>query len=238
MQAHSPNHRHSGTSRWLAVCLLAILAVAATTIDATAADIRLRARATAGGPAVTLADVATITGADSEQLRQLSAIELIASPPPGQQAFLRARQIEDLLLLRGINLIGHNISGASQVVVHSAVVQAVEQQPVTPATMTRARRAVADAVLRYLQDQVSAEETWQIDVSLGSDQIRAIQNSAGHLAVSGGLPPWTGNQLFEITLPGEGSGAAVRMKVQARVSLPPAVVITTRSPASPPLERL
>ncbi len=233
MQAHSRNRRPSGTShpRSLAVCLLALLAIATVALDiaafdATAADIRLRSQVTAGGPAVTLADVATIAGADSEQLRQLSAIELVASPPPGQQAFLRVRQIEDLLLLRGINLVEHNISGASQVVIRSSAVETTVQQPVTPATMTRARRAVAAAVIRYLQDRVSAEEMWHVDVSLQPDQIRAIQDAGGHLTVAGGLPPWTGSQFFEITLPGAGS--SVRLGIQARVSLPPAVVITTR----------
>jgi len=49
----------------------------------------------------------------------------------------------------------------------------------------------------------------------------------GSLYVRGGTPPWVGRQVFEVTA-GRGDGAQ-RLTVQAFVSLPLSVVVSTHS---------
>jgi flagella basal body P-ring formation protein FlgA len=47
----------------------------------------------------------------------LKAVELFPSPPPGAKRFLRLRELQDLLMTRGVKLVEHRFSGSSQVVI-------------------------------------------------------------------------------------------------------------------------
>jgi flagella basal body P-ring formation protein FlgA len=107
---------------------LATLALAWTA--ASAADLELRAECRPAGPVVTLGDVAEVVADDPEQARLLAAIELFPSPPPGQSRFVGIRQIQDLLLLREVNLVEHRFSGSSRVTISRT--EAAPLQPATP----------------------------------------------------------------------------------------------------------
>ncbi len=95
----------------------------AATHTLSAAEIRLRARCLAGGTVVKLSDVADIISTDSRQSTALSAIELFSAPTATEQRFVRVREIQDLLLLHGINLAEHQFSGASEVTVQNAAME-------------------------------------------------------------------------------------------------------------------
>jgi flagella basal body P-ring formation protein FlgA len=81
------------------------------------AEIRLRAQCDCDGPVVTLGDVAEVIATDSGQGDTLSAIELFPAPGGSRQIYARPREIQDALILRGINLTEHRFSGSNQVAI-------------------------------------------------------------------------------------------------------------------------
>lgn len=85
-----------------------------------AAEFRLRNRCQSRGPLVTLGDVAEIVAVDSRQAASLGAIELFPAPASSRQHYLSLRELQDLLLSRGVNLSEHRFSGANQVAVEAA----------------------------------------------------------------------------------------------------------------------
>jgi hypothetical protein len=99
----------------LAFVLLAALLGARQ--EARPAELRLRAQCTAEGPLVRLGDVAEIVGGDPAEAKTLAATDLCPSPAGREQRSLSVRELQDLLVLRGVNLVGHQFSGSSQVLV-------------------------------------------------------------------------------------------------------------------------
>jgi len=96
--------------------LLAIVLAAAWT-PSFAAELRLRSQCSPHGPVVTLGDVTDILTADEKQAGRLAAVELFPAPAATRQRILQVRELQDLLLMRGVNLAEHQFSGSSQVVV-------------------------------------------------------------------------------------------------------------------------
>src|SRR5487761_1443723 len=78
-----------------------------------AAEIQLKSECNASG-LVRLGDVAEIHSHDPAEVRELKDIELFPAPPPGGKSLVRAREVQDLLALRGMNLSQHRLTGASQ----------------------------------------------------------------------------------------------------------------------------
>ncbi len=98
--------------RWVAFTIATSIGVCAG-----AAEICLRAECTATHTVVRLGDIADVLASQPDQARSLAEVELFPLPPPGEQRFVRAREIQDILWLRGVNLVEHQLSGASQSVV-------------------------------------------------------------------------------------------------------------------------
>ncbi len=105
-------HGRQTTVRWAAFTVAAAIGVCAG-----GAEIRLRAECTSTRTVVRLGDIADVVACQPDQARSLADIELFPLPPPGEQRFVRAREIQDALWLRGVNLVEHQLSGASQTVV-------------------------------------------------------------------------------------------------------------------------
>jgi flagella basal body P-ring formation protein FlgA len=166
------------------------------------AELQVRARCQPRGPIVTLGDVAEVTAADAAQAEKLTSIELFPAPPPSQQRTLRARELQDLLANRGIGLAEHRLSGSSQVIIGGFGEQAhtVEPRPVSSSVMKRAERAVGEAIVKFLQEQASADDVWQVDAKLTDAQARLIPVDGQKISVRGGQPPWSGAQKFELTV--------------------------------------
>ncbi len=212
--------RHVRTALEIAVCL----AAAAWGRGATAAELHLRSQATAGGALVTLGDVAEIRAADAATGDALAAIELFPAPAPGSQRFLRVRELQDLLVLRGVDLAAHRLTGAAQVAIHGAETARAAER-LGAAAVRRAHRELNEALVQHLSAQVPGSSGWQVEVALGEEQWHAL--SRGPMVVRGGQPPWVGRQQFEVTAGAGGEQAP--LPVEAHVTLSPTTVVTTRA---------
>jgi len=193
-----------------------------------AAELRLKSQCRAACAVVTLGDVAEIFTADDQAAASLAAIELFPSPPPLRQRFIRLRELQDLLILRGVNLTEHRFSGSSQVAIAGGSPARV--QPVRPLSLLAARGAeqrVCRAVTQYLQQYASADSTWTVGVDLTPEQVQACSAEDAAISVRGGAPPWTGNQRFEVTI-GNGDGPAT-FYIDAQVTAPRKMVVAVRS---------
>lgn len=194
-----------------------------------AAELRLRAQCRSQGSLVTLGDVAEIFTADRRQADALAAIELFPAPVPPRQRFVRLREIQDLLLLRGVNLTEHRFSGSSQVAVlgGDGPARTKPERPLSFSVTRRANRRVRDAMVQYLQEHVSADRPWNVEVELSQSQARLVANPARAISIAGGNSPWTGLQRFQVTV--DSPDGAVQFPADAQVAVPPAVVVSVRS---------
>jgi len=195
-----------------------------------AAEFRLRRQCHCRGPLVTLGDVAEIYTADGREAERLAAVELFPAPAAPRQRFVRLREIQDRLLLRGINLADHRFSGSSQVAVmgvggETSGIQS--EKPLSSSTARRAHRRVREAVLQYLQQHASAEGPWTVGLELDAAAARLAGAPGNRLAVSGGRPPWIGLQTFEVAA--DTPEGPARFLLQAEVTRPSAVVVAVRS---------
>jgi flagella basal body P-ring formation protein FlgA len=194
-----------------------------------AAELRLRPQCTSSSGVVTLGDVAEIFTADRQQADTLAAVELFSTPSPSRQRFVRLREIQDLLILRGVNLTEHRFSGSSQVAVHGGgePARTEAEPPLSAAVLRRANLRVQEAIIQYLQQRAGASQPWTVEIDLGQSQARAVSNSTRAISVSGGASPWTGTQRFEVTV--DSPGQPAQFTVDAQVGTTPAVVVALRS---------
>ncbi len=206
--------------RWVGIVLASVVAA-----QAAAAEFRVRAEAAPAGPVVALGDVADVLSNDAEQAARLRAIELFPAPAVGAQRFVRVREIQDLLLLRGVNLAEHQFSGSSQVAVRGGD-RPASDNGVSAAEERKAVSRVREAVAAYLRDRLSADETFTVEVSLPAGAARLVAEHHGPLAVRGGSAPWKGNQRFEVLV--GGPEGRERVEIEAQVRVAPAVVVVVR----------
>ena len=179
---------------------------------------------------VKLGDIAEIATTDQRQAESLRAIELFPAPPDGRPRFVRVREIQDLLVLRGINMVGHRFSGSSQVEVNSPETPRrpadTKAASLSASATERSRRRLREAITRHLEQRVSASQLWQVEVE--PDQAQAESIARGNrVSIDGGSPPWTGDQRFEVTV--DSPDGPVRFVVTAKVTLPAAVVVTAHA---------
>ncbi len=210
----------------VSACLvLLVVAGQSATRDAAAAELRLRAQCSPAGPVVRLGDVAEIDAADARQTASLAAIELFPAPTAGEQRIIAVREIQDLLLLRGVNLTEHRFSGSSEVTVETVVARpnVPTGRPVLPAETQRIKRRVCETLVKYLSARASASETWSVEFALSEAQARALADPLRPINVSGGCLPWTGPQRFELAIEGGKEPAHVTIDATVRI-IPPVVV--------------
>lgn len=197
------------------------------TTVASAAEIELRREARPAKHVVTLADVAVVHANDAAEAETLGAIELFPSPPSGPPRFLRVQELQDLLLLHGVPLQKHHLTGCSQVAIRGADAH-VESGDLSlpPVVQKKAERDVAEAIARSLQSAGNSQ-VWNVAVHLDDAQAHAVSKAQGAVVAHGDAAPAVGRHSFEVVL---GSGKkGDRFAVDATVSLPLSVVVTTRS---------
>jgi flagella basal body P-ring formation protein FlgA len=194
-----------------------------------AAELRLRSQCTGSGPLITLGDVAEIFAAEGQPAHTLAAIELFPAPVASRQRFLSVREIQDLLVLRGVNLAEHRFSGSSQVTILAAAepTRAEAEPALSAAAAKRAERRLRDAVIQYLQEHASAEGPWTVQLNLSPGHSRLLANSNAKIALSGGAAPWTGTQRFEVKV--DTPEQPLRFTLEAEVAVPSAAVAAIRS---------
>ena len=222
----------SGRPRPFGAAALAAGAMLAAARGAPAAELQLRHECRCSQSLVRLGDVAEIHAADPEQAAKLRRIELFPAPAQGQPRHLRARELQDLLALRGLDLTEHRLSGASRVEIRNAEQPKAAPKPVagpvTTSMMMRAEELVEKSVSTYLQQEVSSSEPWRVEVKLDNDAARAVLAAAKEtFAVSGGESPFKGRQQLTLLIPGENGGQAI--EIEPLVSVAPLVAVATRS---------
>lgn len=201
---------------------------------APAAELRLRSQCRTRGAMVTLGDVAEVFAADAREAEALAAMELFPSPSGSRQRWVRLREIQDLLLSRGVNLAKHRFSGSSQVAVAGLeTVSAKRQLPPSDSDAARAEYRIRQAVLEHIGPQhfdqsesPMAAGAWIVQTDLAPDQVRLIADPRNRIWLGGGAAPWTGRQRLEVTV--QTRGGQVRFPLQAVVSAPPATVVAAR----------
>lgn len=211
--------------------ILAAAYLAATASSADAAELRLKAQARCSTSVLRVGDVADVFSAEAWQVEQLTAIELGPAPATGMKRFVRAREVQDALWMRGVNLADHRISGVDRVeVTGPGNPVAMVEKPKTrldESSRDRAVRQVTEAVVRCLQRQAGGNNPWQAQVMLTDEQATTIVAAACRISAEGGFAPWTGRQSFVVK--DEDTGKKVQFAIEADVTLPPAVVALTRN---------
>lgn len=205
---------------------------------AVAAEIRLRRECVPATALVTLADVAEIHAVNAAEAEKLGGVQLFAAPAAGKSRFLPIRELQDLLLLRGINLAGHTLSGASQTVIHTPVEETPEPEVVAPPQPAerplarherdRAVERITDEIVRSLNAE-DGSAAWQVEIASIHGDLRPFVEASvdSPLFVAGGQKPWTGKQKFEVRRTTE--DGEVVLSVVAEVTLPAMILAATRT---------
>jgi flagella basal body P-ring formation protein FlgA len=212
----------------VSACLLTAAVSSLFTFRGAAAELRLRAQCNPAGPVVTLGDVAEIDSADARQRAALAATELFPAPTAAEQRIVRVREIQDLLLLRGINLTEHRFSGSSEVTIQAAVARtpvatskpAGAMYPWSAAESQRIKRRVCEAVVKYLSEHSAAPQTWSVEFALSEAQARLLADPVRPIGVAGGCEPWTGAQRFELAVEGAKEPAHLTIDATVRIIAP------------------
>ncbi len=219
---------------WTAACLLTLAVLSQFSAHlAAAAELRLRAQCNAAGPVVTLGDVAEIDSTDARQTATLAATELFPAPTGAEQRVVQIREIQDLLLLRGVNLTEHRFSGSSEITVHAIVAhsQLPSGKPVPASEAQRIKRRVCEALVKYLSEHAgtmyswSSPQTWSVEFELTDAQARLLVDPVRPINVAGGCTPWTGPQRFDLTIEGQQEPAHVTMDANVRIIAPVVVAV-------------
>jgi flagella basal body P-ring formation protein FlgA len=219
-------------SRVLAAWVFAFAALSPfKTNSATAAELRLRAECNPSGPVVTLGDLADIESADARQTAALAATELFPAPSAGQRRTVQVREIQDLLLLRGVNLTEHRFSGSSEVAVQTvpARSRAAINRPLPAMETARIKRRISEALQKYLAEHAAAPEIWVVEFDLTDEQARSLADPVLPIIVAGGCAPWTGSQRFDFGVDNAKVASHVAIEVKVRI-VPPIVVARRQLP--------
>jgi flagella basal body P-ring formation protein FlgA len=200
-----------------------------------AAEIRLRCQCETSAVVLTLGELAEIFSNDSRELQQLTAVELGPAPTPGQQRFVRVREIQDALWARGISLPAHQFTGYGLITVRRVMEPAPVEKPLPVAEYVapkpaaekksstvdtrRATEQVQQALQAYLQSRNA--EPGNIDFQLSDAQARAVLADGAAVTVSGGMPPWTRAQRLEliVTNPQGESRSSLDVRVASSVAV-------------------
>lgn len=206
--------------------LLMVIAAAAIGAPSPAAELRVRAECTPPGPVVTLGDLVDLACDSPSETERLARIPLFPAPAAGLDRFVTVREIQDMLLIRGIDLLDYEFRGASSVQVVGR-----DTRPNLPSAVQVASVSprLADQKLQKALDEYLArcsQEPWQVDFQLNDEAARWIA-AADTLKVQGDAPPSPGRYCFEISL--QVGGEAKTIDVVAELSQQPLVVVPVRS---------
>ncbi len=216
---------------WVKTLVLAgCLSVAVAHSNAWAIEVQFRSQADVARPLLLLGDIAEVLSVDERQVEDLSSIELFPAPVAGRTRLLRAREIQDLLKLRGVDLSDVRFGGASVIEVRNAQRRAVvASAAVRPGQVNASQLepAVVEAICHYLLETVDENSRWTAEVRLTNEAVELLASCGNRLTATGGRPPWTGRQRFLIG--GQASGKIRQAVVEAVVSVPESVVVAARS---------
>jgi flagella basal body P-ring formation protein FlgA len=214
--------------------------------SAATVDILLHEQVTASAPVIRLGDVARIVTADRQRARDLSSLLLMPAPAPGTQRFLRKREVEDLLVAHGEDLLQLRLEGATQVAItnpnissgnddgrpiatHNAVapmnrhaaILAGYAEPVgnsQPAGLVDndLRDEVKRIISNYVIEKTGEAAEWRVTCEVSARYLAQLDAATSPPICSGGTAPWIGRQQFIISF--ATVEGAVRIPVYADVA--------------------
>lgn len=224
-----PNRTHTKIRTRLDVASLLTAALAVSAASAGAAEFRFRAQAAVPDPVVCLGDVADVVANDATERERLAALELIPAPTPGAPRHLRAREIQDLLILRGLNLAEHQFSGASQVEITSGGGDSADSgnSPLVASASREAHRRVHEAILARFRSQSGTEPIGQVEFELSPREARMVLEAPLPPTVTGVTPPLSGMQ--QLTVHAGRAGESPSFTIAARFTAPQVVVVAARA---------
>ena len=190
-----------------------------------AVELRLKGSAAVTGNLLRLSDLVELPEPTAYWQQQLDQ-PLAPTPREGQAERWTAEQIVRLLTLRGLAAGSYSIVGAESCEVRrseqiSAEVSTASasvlagNQAVSPASYTAVNRAQAsdqtarrnaeDAVRQYLDSAVGDAEGYEVTIDLPAEAMPHLMVRRNIVGVSGGQPPWDGQQRFTIHAQNRGS---------------------------------
>lgn len=222
-----PTRHCLGAIKTLPLLLAVIVVVASAWRPATAAEIQLLAQAHVKQNIVRLADVAIVLDRDSQLAGRLEETPLLAAPQPGDRTALRASEIRDMLQTRGVNLVGHQFSGASRTVV-TREEQDTEspRQTGKPINSTEQTEQIRAAVVSYLRRRAEDTDRWEVDFRLDREQRGQLASADSSIQVRGGTSPWIGEQRFSLVFTSAGDSREI--SIDTVVSKPTMQVVAVR----------
>lgn len=208
------------------ILLVLILSAGFDDFVAGAAEIRVRPECCPQGAIVTLGDLVDLHCNSASEAERLAKIALFPAPTAGLRRYVSVREIQDMLLIRGIDLIDHEFRGATTVLV---VGREPQSKPTTNIRLVSASPRLAEqklqkAVSEYLAR--SGDESWRVGFDLSQDAARWIA-AAETLTVAGDREPSAGRQCFEVTV--QVGDQSKTIDVVAEVSAAPLVVVPVRA---------
>jgi flagella basal body P-ring formation protein FlgA len=173
--------------------ILACALLACTTLSA--AEVQLRDQANPSGPLVLLGDVATIHARHAVEAAELATIDLMAAPPAGETRELRLRELQDLLVVRGINLAELRFSGAATVRVRTpkaetplTIAPPVAAKPLAVSAPQRiSKREVTERVQVAIESHLNAvegEQAVDFEFKLTNEQVAELNELGDSLRVA------------------------------------------------------
>ena len=195
----------------------------------TAAEIRFRSEpVSCTGTLVLLQDVAEVSGADADTLRQTV---LFAAPASGERRIVGKVELRNLLTQLGINGVDHKITVGESVTLLGGASQGEAAKSltphasrVTPELIETLEKQIAEALVVYLDHCAADDLPWNVTVQLSQDQAYALATGGRIDDISGGVSPLTGRQRFDIRM-----SKPVVVGVEALVELPLRAVVVKRS---------
>lgn len=213
-------------ARVVAIVAVVVAAGLMTTVG-NAAELVLRGSARCNDVLVHLGDVADIYTDNAQELAALRSVELFPAPQPGNKRQLRLRELQDLLVQRGVNMLEHRLAGAGQIELVNGTVEEVAPALLPNAGhIRRANETLRAALIGYLNSRAGHEEPWNVDFSLSTEQVSALVAANMSVQISGGKAPWEGAQKLMVA---PRTANVPTFELAAKVSLPPAVVMITRA---------
>lgn len=206
----------------ISLLLIALWLVMATSV-ASAATIHFRPGCTPKGNIVLLGEVADLLGASPLEAQALAHLELFPAPVTGSQR-VRATEIQQAMIRRGVDISRHTFQGSSEVSI--MLERTVESSSKRSAPATELEPRVREAVATYLR-QRAGEQPWRVSVNSHLEPLEKW-GSAPLRVVSGGVAPWTGSHTFLVTCEVEVGTHTSLAHVECRVELPPMFIEATR----------
>ena len=212
-------------------------------------ELRLKSSASVSGNLLRLRNLVDLPEPTAYWQQQLDQ-PFAPSPRSGQAERWTAEQIARQIILRGLAPESYSITGAQSCEVRRRDVLSEEvstastfaldgNQAVSPASYTAVNRAQAsdqtarrnaeDAILQYLAKAAGDAAGYEVTLDLPAEAMRHLLVRRNIVGVSGGQPPWDGQQRF--TIHAQDRGGAYEIECVADVH-PPRLVYAAASSLS------